>query len=120
MTIIFFKIFNKINSFEFQATHDESRQIRLRGAEALGKLALHHARIEPLVTELRNAIMKAEEPEYYCTYAHALRLVIEGAGKKVSVDGKQAIIDLMEENIRLGRAIIYICTKNGNFWLILC
>ena len=48
--------------------------------------------------------MKADEPEFYCTYAHALRLVIQSAGKKVSAEGKQAIIDLMEENIRLGKS----------------
>ena len=90
----------------------------MRGAEALGKLALHHARIEPLVTELRNAIMKAEEPEYYCTYAHALRLVIEGAGKKVSAEAKQAIIDLMEENIRLGRVIKNYWYKKAKFLAI--
>ena len=55
------------------------------------------------MTELRNSLNKTDDPEYYTTYAHALRLVIQNAGAKVSDDGKQKILDLMEENIELGK-----------------
>lgn len=54
------------------------------------------------MTELRTSLSKTDDPELYTTYTHALRLVVENAGAKISADGKQQIIDLMEENIRLG------------------
>ena len=47
------------------------------------------------VTELRkNLTENMETGEMFETYAHALRLVLENGGKKVSVDGKEAIIEV--------------------------
>ena len=48
-----------------KASHDESREVRYRGAEALGALARHHARIEPLVTDLRK-VFRREERRRFC------------------------------------------------------
>ena len=87
--------------------HDESREIRFSGAEALGKLAVHSTKVIPLTTELKNAIEKCSDPEFYTTYCHALRLVVESAGKKVTTELRNEIIELMEENIRLGKYIFF-------------
>ena len=79
-----------------KATHDETREVRIRAAEALGKLAAHHARIEPLVTELRKVLSdNMETSEMFETYAYALRLVMENGGAKVSQAGKESVLEMM-------------------------
>ena len=61
-------------------------------------MAIHHARIEPLVTELRKALGEnLETPDYFETYAYALRLVLENGGQKVKPEGKEAILEMMSQ-----------------------
>jgi hypothetical protein len=91
--------------------HDESREIRFSGAEALGKLAVHSTKVIPLATDLKNSIEKCSDPEFYSTYCHALRLVLESAGKKLSTELRDEIIELMEENIRLGIFLLMALIK---------
>ena len=80
------------------ASHDESREVRYRGAEALGALARHHARIEPLVTDLRKSLGdNMHTGQAYETYSHALRLVMERGGHKISAAGKEATLELMNK-----------------------
>ena len=57
---------------------------------------MHHARIEPLVGDLRKYLGEnLETPDYFETYAHAMRLVLENGGKKVKPETKEAILELM-------------------------
>uniref|UniRef100_A0AAY4DUR2 TOG domain-containing protein n=1 Tax=Denticeps clupeoides TaxID=299321 RepID=A0AAY4DUR2_9TELE len=66
-----------------KALQDSSRAVRLRAAEALGKLVSIHSKVDPLFTEQLTAIRNAEDSGVRETMLQALRFVIQGAGSKV-------------------------------------
>ncbi|XP_039627562.1 eIF-2-alpha kinase activator GCN1 isoform X1 [Polypterus senegalus] len=66
-----------------KALQDSNRCVRLRAAEALGKLISIHSKVDPLFTEQLNGIRSAEDSGVRETMLQALRFVIQGAGGKV-------------------------------------
>ncbi|KAJ7309597.1 hypothetical protein JRQ81_007650, partial [Phrynocephalus forsythii] len=80
-----------------KALQDPNRVVRLKAADALGKLIAIHAKVDPLFTELLNGIRTSEDsgtlPSDLCnkylllpfrdTMLQALRFVTRGAGAKV-------------------------------------
>ena len=55
-------------------------------------------RIEPLVTDLRKSLGdNMHTGQAYETYSHALRLVMERGGHKISAAGKEATLELMNK-----------------------
>ncbi|XP_041079614.1 eIF-2-alpha kinase activator GCN1 isoform X2 [Polyodon spathula] len=66
-----------------KALQDSNRSVRLRAAQALGKLIAIHTKVDPLFTEQLNGIRSAEDPGVRETMLQALRFVIQGAGGKV-------------------------------------
>jgi HEAT repeat protein len=73
-----------------------SLSVRNRAATALGVLMLHQPRIDPLITELTNAI-STEEAEVRDSMANGLAGVIVSGGKNLSEDSKSAILNLLGE-----------------------
>ncbi|MGH0178528.1 UNVERIFIED_CONTAM: hypothetical protein FKN15_077595 [Acipenser sinensis] len=66
-----------------KALQDSNRSVRLRAAQALGKLIAIHTKVDPLFTEQLNGIRSAEDPGVRETMLQALRFVTQGAGGKV-------------------------------------
>ncbi|XP_043924837.1 eIF-2-alpha kinase activator GCN1 [Protopterus annectens] len=66
-----------------KALLDSNRTVRLRAAEALGKLIAIHTKVDPLFTDLLNGIRTSEDSGVRETMLQALRFVIQGAGAKV-------------------------------------
>ncbi|XP_069038064.1 stalled ribosome sensor GCN1 [Lepisosteus oculatus] len=66
-----------------KALQDSSRAVRLRAAEALGRLVTIHSKVDPLFSEQLSAIRNADDSGVRETMLQALRFVIQGAGGKV-------------------------------------
>ncbi|ETE58940.1 Translational activator GCN1, partial [Ophiophagus hannah] len=66
-----------------KALQDPNRVVRLKAAEALGKLIAIHAKVDPLFTELLNGIRTT------------LRFVTQGAGAKVDAAVRKSIISML-------------------------
>nr|XP_014345196.1 PREDICTED: translational activator GCN1 [Latimeria chalumnae] len=66
-----------------KALLDSNRAVRLKAAEALGKLIVIHTKVDGLFTELLNGIRINEDSGVRETMLQALRFVIQGAGAKV-------------------------------------
>ncbi|XP_063049670.1 stalled ribosome sensor GCN1 [Engraulis encrasicolus] len=73
----------QLQTIFLKALQDSSRAVRLRAAEALGRLVSIHSKVDPLFTEQLNAIRIAEDSGVRETMLQALRFVIKGAGSKV-------------------------------------
>ncbi|KAJ8312745.1 hypothetical protein KUTeg_010118 [Tegillarca granosa] len=67
-----------------KALNDPQRSVRLKAASALGKLIVIHTRVDPLFTELHNGIKNAADTSVRDTMLQALRLCLNGAGKKMT------------------------------------
>ncbi|KAM5311577.1 stalled ribosome sensor GCN1 [Glossophaga mutica] len=94
-----------------KALQDSNRGVRLKAADALGKLISIHIKVDPLFTELLNGIRVMEDPGVRDTMLQALRFVIQGAGGKVDVAIRKNIISLLlsmlghdEDNTRISSA----------------
>ncbi|XP_053135159.1 eIF-2-alpha kinase activator GCN1 [Hemicordylus capensis] len=66
-----------------KALQDPNRVVRLKAADALGKLIAIHAKVDPLFTELLNGVRTSEDSGIRDTMLQALRFVTQGAGAKV-------------------------------------
>ncbi|XP_061459241.1 stalled ribosome sensor GCN1 [Rhineura floridana] len=66
-----------------KALQDPNRIVRLKAADALGKLIAMHTKVDPLFTELLNGIRTSEDSGIRDTMLQALRFVTRGAGAKV-------------------------------------
>lgn len=94
-----------------KALQDSNRGVRLKAADALGKLISIHIKVDPLFTELLNGIRVMEDPGVRDTMLQALRFVIQGAGAKVDVVIRKNIVLLLlnmlghdEDNTRISSA----------------
>ncbi|XP_065745415.1 stalled ribosome sensor GCN1 [Phocoena phocoena] len=94
-----------------KALQDSNRGVRLKAADALGKLISIHIKVDPLFTELLNGIRVMEDPGVRDTMLQALRFVIQGAGAKVDVVIRKSIVSLLlstlghdEDNTRISSA----------------
>ncbi|KAM9194723.1 stalled ribosome sensor GCN1 [Dugong dugon] len=94
-----------------KALQDSNRGVRLKAAEALGKLISIHVKVDPLFTELLNGIRAVEDSGIRDTMLQALRFVIQGAGAKVDAIIRKNIISLLlsmlghdEDNTRISSA----------------
>ncbi|XP_077016110.1 stalled ribosome sensor GCN1 [Tamandua tetradactyla] len=94
-----------------KALQDSNRGVRLKAADALGKLISIHIKVDPLFTELLNGIRIMEDPGIRDTMLQALRFVIQGAGAKVDVVIRKNIVSLLlsmlghdEDNTRMSSA----------------
>uniref|UniRef100_A0A8B9G653 GCN1 activator of EIF2AK4 n=1 Tax=Amazona collaria TaxID=241587 RepID=A0A8B9G653_9PSIT len=66
-----------------KALQDSNRAVRLKAADALGKLIVIHVKVDPLFTELLNGIRSSDDSAIRDTMLQALRFVTRGAGAKV-------------------------------------
>uniref|UniRef100_A0A8C3DBU1 GCN1 activator of EIF2AK4 n=1 Tax=Corvus moneduloides TaxID=1196302 RepID=A0A8C3DBU1_CORMO len=66
-----------------KALQDSNRAVRLKAADALGKLIVIHVKVDPLFMELLNGIRSSDESAIRDTMLQALRFVTRGAGAKV-------------------------------------
>uniref|UniRef100_A0A8C6Z7D4 GCN1 activator of EIF2AK4 n=1 Tax=Nothoprocta perdicaria TaxID=30464 RepID=A0A8C6Z7D4_NOTPE len=66
-----------------KALQDSHRAVRLKAADALGKLIVIHVKVDPLFTELLNGIRSSDDSAIRDTMLQALRFVTRGAGAKV-------------------------------------
>ncbi|NXK45456.1 GCN1 kinase, partial [Chauna torquata] len=66
-----------------KALQDSNRAVRLKAADALGKLIVIHVKVDPLFTELLNGIRSSDDSAIRDTMLQALRFVTRGAGGKV-------------------------------------
>ncbi|KAI2568264.1 GCN1 activator of EIF2AK4 [Homo sapiens] len=94
-----------------KALQDSNRGVRLKAADALGKLISIHIKVDPLFTELLNGIRAMEDPGVRDTMLQALRFVIQGAGAKVDAVIRKNIVSLLlsmlghdEDNTRISSA----------------
>ncbi|XP_033076293.1 eIF-2-alpha kinase activator GCN1 isoform X2 [Trachypithecus francoisi] len=94
-----------------KALQDSNRGVRLKAADALGKLISIHIKVDPLFTELLNGIRAMEDPGVRDTMLQALRFVIQGAGAKVDAAIRKNIVSLLlsmlghdEDNTRISSA----------------
>ncbi|XP_024112166.2 stalled ribosome sensor GCN1 [Pongo abelii] len=94
-----------------KALQDSNRGVRLKAADALGKLISIHIKVDPLFTELLNGIRAMEDPGVRDTMLQALRFVIQGAGAKVDAIIRKNIVSLLlsmlghdEDNTRISSA----------------
>ncbi|XP_031506675.1 eIF-2-alpha kinase activator GCN1 isoform X4 [Papio anubis] len=78
-----------------KALQDSNRGVRLKAADALGKLISIHIKVDPLFTELLNGIRAMEDPGVRDTMLQALRFVIQGAGAKVDAAIRKNIVSLL-------------------------
>lgn len=94
-----------------KALQDSNRGVRLKAADALGKLISIHIKVDPLFTELLNGIRVMEDPGVRDTMLQALRFVIQGAGAKVDAAIRKNIVSVLlnmlghdEDNTRISSA----------------
>uniref|UniRef100_A0A8C6GXV6 Stalled ribosome sensor GCN1 n=1 Tax=Mus spicilegus TaxID=10103 RepID=A0A8C6GXV6_MUSSI len=94
-----------------KALQDSNRGVRLKAADALGKLISIHVKVDPLFTELLNGIRAVEDPGIRDTMLQALRFVIQGAGSKVDAAIRKNLVSLLlsmlghdEDNTRISTA----------------
>ncbi|XP_044304801.1 eIF-2-alpha kinase activator GCN1 [Varanus komodoensis] len=78
-----------------KALQDPNRLVRLKAADALGKLIAIHAKVDPLFTELLNGIRTSEDSGIRDTMLQALRFVTQGAGAKVDATVRKNITTVL-------------------------
>ncbi|XP_077163690.1 stalled ribosome sensor GCN1 isoform X1 [Paroedura picta] len=78
-----------------KALQDPNRVVRLKAADALGKLIAIHVKVDPLFTELLNGIRTSEDSGVRDTMLQALRFVTRGAGAKVDVAVRKSIATVL-------------------------
>ncbi|KAM4051160.1 stalled ribosome sensor GCN1 isoform 1-T1 [Anomaloglossus baeobatrachus] len=66
-----------------KALQDSNRAVRLKAADALGKLIVIHTKVDPLFTELLNIIRLCEDSGVRETMLQAVRFIIQGGGGKM-------------------------------------
>ncbi|KAM8961528.1 stalled ribosome sensor GCN1 isoform 1-T1 [Pelodytes ibericus] len=66
-----------------KALQDSNRAVRLKAADALGKLITIHTKVDPLFTELLNTIRTCEDSGVRETMLQAVRFLVQGGGGKM-------------------------------------
>ncbi|XP_069071140.1 stalled ribosome sensor GCN1 isoform X2 [Pleurodeles waltl] len=75
-----------------KALQDSNRTVRLKAADALGKLIVIHTKVDPLFVELLNGIRTSEDSGVRETMLQALRFVTQGAGGKIDATVRKNIV----------------------------
>nr|XP_033809981.1 eIF-2-alpha kinase activator GCN1 isoform X2 [Geotrypetes seraphini] len=78
-----------------KALQDSNRSVRLKAADALGKLITIHTKVDPLFTELLNGIRSSEDSGIRETMLQATRFVTRGAGAKVDATIRKNIVTVL-------------------------
>uniref|UniRef100_A0A452HQ02 TOG domain-containing protein n=1 Tax=Gopherus agassizii TaxID=38772 RepID=A0A452HQ02_9SAUR len=78
-----------------KALQDSNRAVRLKAADALGKLIAIHSKVDPLFTELLNGIRSTGDSSIRDTMLQALRFVTQGAGAKVDATIRKTIATVL-------------------------
>ncbi|XP_053558036.1 eIF-2-alpha kinase activator GCN1 [Bombina bombina] len=78
-----------------KALQDSNRAVRLKAADALGKLIVIHTKVDPLFTELLNTIRSCEDSGIRETMLQAVRFLIQGGGGKMDGTIRKNYITLL-------------------------
>uniref|UniRef100_A0A8C5P6E8 GCN1 activator of EIF2AK4 n=1 Tax=Leptobrachium leishanense TaxID=445787 RepID=A0A8C5P6E8_9ANUR len=94
-----------------KALQDSNRAVRLKAADALGKLVVIHTKVDPLFTELQNTIRSCEDSGIRETMLQAVRFLIQGGGGKMDAAIRKSYVTLLiqmlghdEDSTRLSSA----------------
>lgn len=79
-----------------KALNDANRAVRLKSADALGKLITIHMRVDPVFTELIANVKAADDSAIRDTMIQAIRLCLIGAIVKLSEKVQKDLIQLLE------------------------
>ncbi|CAH2295310.1 eIF-2-alpha kinase activator GCN1 [Pelobates cultripes] len=78
-----------------KALQDSNRAVRLKAADALGKLIVIHTKVDPLFTELLNNIRTCEDSGVRETMLQAVRFLIQGGGGKMDATIRKNFVTLL-------------------------
>ncbi|KAG8596974.1 hypothetical protein GDO81_002124 [Engystomops pustulosus] len=78
-----------------KALQDSNRAVRLKAADALGKLIVIHTKVDPLFTELLNIIRLCEDSGIRETMLQAVRFIIQGGGGKMDATIRKNYVTLL-------------------------
>eukprot|EP00079_Xenopus_tropicalis_P029628 XP_012825198.1 PREDICTED: eIF-2-alpha kinase activator GCN1 [Xenopus tropicalis] len=78
-----------------KALQDSNRAVRLKAADALGKLICIHTKVDPLFTELQNTIRVCEDSGVRETMLQAVRFIIQGGGGKIDGAIRKSYVTLL-------------------------
>ncbi|KAM4808080.1 stalled ribosome sensor GCN1 [Rhinophrynus dorsalis] len=78
-----------------KALQDSNRSVRLKAADALGKLIVIHTKVDPLFTELLNTIRLSEDSGIRETMLQAVRFIIQGGGGKMDAAIRKSYVTLL-------------------------
>lgn len=97
-----------------KALNDPNRSVRLKAADALGKLIVIHVRVDPLFTELFTGVKTADDTSTKDTFLQALRCCMQGAGDKMAeplrkqmAQTLQSLLSASEDSTRMTAAGCY-------------
>ncbi|OCT98218.1 hypothetical protein XELAEV_18010449mg [Xenopus laevis] len=78
-----------------KALQDSNRAVRLKAADALGKLIAIHSKVDPLFAELQNTIRVCEDSGVRETMLQAVRFIIQGGGGKMDGAIRKSYVTLL-------------------------
>ncbi|XP_075070961.1 stalled ribosome sensor GCN1 [Mixophyes fleayi] len=78
-----------------KALQDTNRAVRLKAADALGKLIVIHTKVDPLFTELLNIINLCEDSGVRETMLQAVRFIIRGGGGKIDAAIRKNYVSML-------------------------
>ncbi|XP_077317570.1 stalled ribosome sensor GCN1 [Lithobates pipiens] len=78
-----------------KALQDSNRAVRLKAADALGKLIVIHTKVDPLFTELLNIIRQSEDSGVRETMLQAVRFIIQGGGGKIDAAIRKNYVSML-------------------------
>ncbi|KAM4708063.1 stalled ribosome sensor GCN1 [Discoglossus pictus] len=78
-----------------KALQDTNRAVRLKAADALGKLIVIHTKVDPLFTELLNTIRMCEDSGIRETMLQAVRFIVQGGGGKMDAAIRKSYVTLL-------------------------
>ncbi|XP_072271584.1 stalled ribosome sensor GCN1 [Pyxicephalus adspersus] len=78
-----------------KALQDSNRAVRLKAADALGKLIVIHTKVDPLFTELLNIIRQSEDSGVRETMLQAVRFIIQGGGGKIDATIRKNYVSIL-------------------------
>ncbi|XP_064653044.1 stalled ribosome sensor GCN1-like [Lineus longissimus] len=94
-----------------KALNDPHRQVRLRAAEALGKLIVIHSKVDPLFGELHTAVKTTDDPSVRETMLQGLRGCLTGCGGKMGEAVKKQISATLISLISSGEDATRTCAS---------
>ncbi|KAM9331114.1 stalled ribosome sensor GCN1 isoform 2-T2 [Gastrophryne carolinensis] len=78
-----------------KALQDSNRSVRLKAADALGKLIVIHTKVDPLFTELLNIIRQCEDSGVRETMLQAVRFLIRGGAGKMDATIRKSYVTML-------------------------